>query len=204
MAASLRRLAPAAPPDDAELVGRARAGDRWAEEMIYRRHVGRLTRIAARLLRHGADVEDVVQETFLAAYADLGALREPSRLGPWLARSMVNRCHKRFRRRKVRRLLGLETGRDEPLDVQARAGTSPELRAELALLDRALDRLGDAERICWVLRVLEGHALADVAAMAGCSLATAKRRVARAQAHLARHVDGAPGPSGKEAFDAPA
>ena len=204
MAASLRRLAPAAPPDDAELVHRARAGDRWAEEMIYRRHVGRLTRIAARLLRHGADVEDVVQETFLAAYADLGALREPSRLGPWLARSMVHRCHKRFRRRKVRRLLGLETGRDEPLEAQAKAGTSPELRAELALLDRALERLGDAERICWVLRVLEGHALADVAAVAGCSLATAKRRVARAQAHLARHVDGAPAPSGKETFDAPA
>ncbi|MEM1418584.1 MAG: sigma-70 family RNA polymerase sigma factor [Myxococcota bacterium] len=204
MAAPLRRLAPAHEPDDAELVLRAREGDRWAEEMIYRRHVGRLTAIAARLLRHGADVEDVVQETFLAAYADLEALREPARLGAWLARSMVHRCHKRFRRRRVRRLLGLEVGRDEPLEAQAKAGTSPELRAELALLDRALDGLGDADRICWVLRVLEGHPLADVAELAGCSLATAKRRIARAQAHLARHAEGTPSTPREEALDAPA
>jgi RNA polymerase sigma-70 factor (ECF subfamily) len=188
MAAHLQRLTPPVEPTDVELVERALARDRWAEEAIYRRHVHRVTTVVARLLRHGSDIEDVVQETFLTAYRDLPKLREPRLLGRWLVQSAIHRCHKRFRRRRLRRLIGLES-RDENLAEQAVFGTSPEVRAELALLDRVLDRMSDAERTCWVLRHLEEYQLQEVADLAGCSLATAKRRLARAQTVVRAHFD---------------
>lgn len=176
---------------DELLVARALGGDRWAEESIYRRHVQRVTTVVARLLRHGADVEDVVQDTFVEALRDLRALREPSRLGAWLVRIAVHRVHKVFRRRRLRRLIGLDRAEphDEPLVLQARVDAGHEARAELVLLDRALDALPFAERTAWVLVALEGCALAEAAQIAGCSLATLKRRVGRAEAAIARHFE---------------
>lgn len=187
--ASLQRLPQPDAPSDAELVQRALGGDRWAEEALYRRHVHRVTTVVARLLRHGPDVEDVVQDTFLQAFRDLPSLREPRRLQGWLVASAVNRVHKRFRRRKLRRMLGLEGGSgDEGLARQAAPSTPPDIRAELALLDRVLDRMTHPVRTCWVLRHLSGYQLAEVASMAGCSLATAKRRIAKGQALVEQHV----------------
>jgi RNA polymerase sigma-70 factor (ECF subfamily) len=40
------------------------------------------------------------------------------------------------------------------------------------------------DRIAWTLRAIEGHDLETVARMASCSLATAKRRISRAQKTL--------------------
>jgi len=184
--AEIARLPRPSTPD-AVLVARALGGDRWAEEAIYRRHVHRVTAVAARLLRRSADVDDVVQDTFVEALRDLGKLREPDRLGAWLVRIAVHRVHKVFRRRRLLRWIGLERSdaTDEPLVAQARSDAGHEARAELALLDRALDTLDWDTRAAWVLVVLEGYALAEAADLAGCSLATIKRRVARAEAAIA-------------------
>lgn len=187
MAVPLRihTLPPRDAPSDAQLVERALAGDRWAEEAIYRRHVHRVTSIAARLLRCRADVEDVVQDVFVGSFRELASLREPERLGGWLATSTVHRVHKVFRRRRLQRLFGLDRSvHDEPLAEQVRDHTSPETRAELARLDRVLDQLGEDDRTAWVLRHLLGHAVGEVAELTACSLATVHRRLARAQAHV--------------------
>lgn len=174
---------------DAELVARALGGDRWAEEAIYRRHVHKVTTVAARLLRHGPDIEDAVQDAFIEALRDLTKLREPERLGGWLVQIVVHRVHKTFRRRKLLRLIGLERGRDdEPLALQARVDAGQEARVELALLDEALDALSFEERAAWVLVVLEGHSLVEATGLLGCSLATVKRRIARAEHVVRAHL----------------
>lgn len=191
----IHALPPPDAPTDAQLVARALGGDRWAEEAIYRRHVHRVTKAAARLLRNRADVEDVVQDVFLCGFRELASLREPARLGSWLTMSAVHRVQKIFRRRRLQRLLGLDRSvHDEPLAEQADTGVTPETRAELALLDRVLDELDELDRIAWVLRHLLGHPVAEVAELTRCSLATVHRRLARAQAHVqaafrSRHDD---------------
>lgn len=185
------RVASLPGPDDATLVARARGGDRWAEEALYRRHVHRVGRLVARLVHRPADVDDILQDTFIEAYRDLDRLRDGARFGAWVARIAVHRCHKVFRRRKLRRVLGLERGEPgaETLAEQARVGASQAARAELALLGRALDALGDAERTAWVLRHLEEFSLEECAEIAGCSLATLKRRLRRAQDAVRAHFD---------------
>ena len=66
--------------DDAALVARARRGGEWAHEAIYRRYVRLVASIAQRMLRDAAEVDDVVQETFLIAFEKLGSLSEPAAL----------------------------------------------------------------------------------------------------------------------------
>jgi RNA polymerase sigma-70 factor (ECF subfamily) len=43
-------------------------------------------------------------------------------------------------------------------------------------------------RIAWTLRMVEGLELAEVASACGCSLATAKRRIAAAEVVVRAHI----------------
>lgn len=168
-------------------MARALEGDRWAGEALYRRHVGRVTRVVARLLRHAADIEDTVQDTFVEGLDQLGKLREPEKVGRWLVGIGVHKAHRRLRRRRLLRVLGLDrTIEDERLASQLVAESSVEQRVEVMRIDAALDAMDPDERCCFVLRHLEGYSLEEVASLAGCSLATAKRRLTAAREALAR------------------
>jgi RNA polymerase sigma-70 factor (ECF subfamily) len=167
--------------DDAELVARALEGDRWAESAIYRRHAPRVANLALRLLGRRDDAMDVLQDVFVDAYTQLPALRDPSSLGRWLARITVHQAHRRFRRRRISRLLGLDRGEDATLDTLASPDVSPEQRAELARVSEVLATMPPRRRFAWTLQRVEGESLPAIAEALGCSLATVKREIAAAE-----------------------
>lgn len=174
---------------DHELVVRARGGDRFAEDVLVRRHLPALASTVTRLLGDPIEAEDVVQDTVAAALAELADLREPAAFRGWLLRMAVHKVHRRFRKRKLLRMLGL--GGEDPgagLAELAAHDASPEQRAELVLLDRVLATLSPDERIAWSLRCIEGLQLDEVATACGCSLATAKRRILAADRAVRAHV----------------
>lgn len=174
---------------DGELVRRALGGDRWAEEALYHRHARGVTRAAMRLLARRDEAEDVVQEAFVSALNGLGQLRDAEAFEWWLMRIAVRLVHRRFRRRRLLRALGLDRGEDDAtLANQVDPAAGPDVRVALSEIDRLLDALPSRCRIAWVLRHVEGHELRDVAAACGCSLATAKRLVARAEFAISEHV----------------
>jgi RNA polymerase sigma-70 factor (ECF subfamily) len=170
---------------DADLVTLARQGDRGAEEAIYRRHVRYVAGIVARLLDHRAEAEDCVQETFAIALERLEAVRDGDALRAWLAQIAVSQVRRRHRRKKLLRLFGLDRSTDDAtLETYAWRGVSPEVSADLTRLHALLACLPAEQRIAWSLRNVEGHALEEVAAVCACSLATAKRRIAAADARV--------------------
>ena len=178
------------PTPDEELVQRLGRGDAWAEEALYRRHFAAVFRTALRLLENRADAEDVVQDVFVAAFADIRSLRDPAAFGQWILGIAVHRAHRDFRRRRLLRAIGL--GRpDDPvtLDELACADTDPAVREALALVDRELRKLPPRKRAAWVMRRIEGYSLEEVAAVCACSLATAKRWIRLANARIAPHID---------------
>jgi RNA polymerase sigma-70 factor, ECF subfamily len=174
---------------DEELVRRARTGDRWGREMLYRRHAGSLLAMAARLLSNRGEAEEVVQDTFVTAFEQLASLREPAAVRGWMGQIAVSLVRRRFRRRKLARLVGLDRGADDAtLEALADGGVSADQRAELALVDRVLRAMKAQVRIAWMLRHVEGLELTEVAALSGCSLATVKRRISEAEAIVERHI----------------
>jgi RNA polymerase sigma-70 factor (ECF subfamily) len=168
-----------------DLIARARTGDRRAGEALYLRHVRYVGGMVVRLMRGADGAEDVVQDTFVIALNGLEGLRDDARFRAWIAQIAVSQIHRRYRRQRLRRMLGLEAAADGSasfLQTMAAPDAPPDVRAELGLLDRALARLGAPERLAWMLRFVEGEALEDVARLSDCSLATAKRRIAAAAA----------------------
>jgi RNA polymerase sigma-70 factor (ECF subfamily) len=194
---SLASVAVARPPElrvdatDAELVTAVRRGERIAEERLYRRHVQAVAGVAVRLLGRSAEAEDVVQDSFVSAFERLSQLRDADAFRPWLLRIAVHHVHRRFRRRKLLALLGLDRGQDDAgLAQLAAPGMDHEGRVELGRIDAALRTLGAAERVAWMLRHVEGYGLGQIAIASGVSLATVKRRLQRAETCVAAYSRG--------------
>lgn len=171
--------------DDGTLVRRAREGDRWAEEALYRKHVRKVADVATRVLGRSAEAEDVVQETFLQALRRLSSLRDPDLFPRWLMRIAMNMVRGKLRKRRLLRSLGLDHSLDDAtLERMAAPSTPPDVRAELAEVDAALREVSANERLAWMLHVVEGFSLPEVAEACDCSLATAKRRIRAARLRI--------------------
>lgn len=149
-------------------------------DAVFRQYSGYVAAIAFRLLGRDDEIDDVVQEVFLAATRSLRKLREPAAIKGWLATVTVRIVRRKLRGRRLRAFFGAEV---EPDYGQVVAASQD----KALLITRAyqrLDRLPVDEKIAWMLRHAEGEPLESVAAICGCSLATAKRRIAAAQSAL--------------------
>lgn len=157
-----------------------RAGSLELEELFQRYY----PYVAAVALRVTGDVDladDIAQDVFVQACRKLHTLREPEAVRGWLASIAVRRAQQLLRRRSLLRWVGLE---DAPDRDAVAPDASPEQRAQLAQVFETLERVPVRERIAWSLRHLQGETLTEVARLAGCSLATAKRRIAAADKKL--------------------
>jgi RNA polymerase sigma-70 factor (ECF subfamily) len=176
--------------DDSAVVARARDGETSARAELFRSYAPRLLPMLVHLLSSKSDAEDALQDSFVAAFRDLGHLKDESAFGGWLRQVAVHQAHRRFRRRRLLGALGLDRHADDAtLDQLADTDANPDVRAELSLIDRLLRKMPTNDRVAWMLRYVEGYELSEVATACGCSLATAKRRIAAAHSRIAKHVD---------------
>jgi RNA polymerase sigma-70 factor (ECF subfamily) len=172
---------------DAELVGRVLEHDRAAFEELYRRHAPFAFSLVVRLQGSKTDVEDLVHDAFLRVHSDLAGLRDPGSFRAWLGSIVVSQVRMRMRRGRLLRALGLGSSDPVDLDSLASEAAGPDVRAQLAQLYALLRVMPADERIAWTLRHVERHRLEELAELTGCSLATAKRRLQRAQRFLDEH-----------------
>lgn len=177
VAASSRPAKGAPLPSDASTPDAAATDDVDAFIRTYSPYVARL---AYRLLGRDEEVDDIVQDVFVAFLRFRQDIREPAAVRSWLATTTVRTVHKRLRTRmrRLRALLRLE-GDHAPSEPLAH-GASPEDHTALSRIHQALDAVPAKVRIAWVLRYLEQETNEDVARLCRCSLATAKRRIAQA------------------------
>jgi RNA polymerase sigma-70 factor (ECF subfamily) len=183
---------PEDPPqsDDSAVVARARDGETSAQAELFRSYAPRLLPMLIHLLSSKSDAEDALQDAFVAAFRDLGQLKDASAFSGWLRQIAVHQAHRRFRRRRLFGALGLDRPADDAtLEQLADTDANPVVRAELSLVDRLLRKMPTSDRVAWMLRYVEGYELSEVATACGCSLATAKRRIAAAHLRIAKHVD---------------
>jgi RNA polymerase sigma-70 factor (ECF subfamily) len=177
------RRARDARPDDPALPARTEAEYQWGTspdiplEALYARYAPYVAAIAMRILGRESEVEDLVQDVFATAVRGLRRRHNHAEIKRWLATVTV--------RRSIRRLRVLALWSWVNLDEEASW-------ERVAHVYRALDRLPIRDRVAWVLRHVEGESLQQVADLCGCSLATVKRRIARAQARISVAIEGRP------------
>ncbi len=175
---------------DEELVALVRANDRPAFEVLYRRHAPFALNLAVRIQGAASDVEDVVHDAFLKAHRGLDGLRDDAAFRSWLGSIVVSLVRSRLRRRRFLSTVGVGERDVFDLDALAAEDAGPETRAQIAQVYRLLQELPLDCRIAWTLKHVERHTLPEVARMTDCSLATVKRRIARAERQIGRSLFG--------------
>ena len=178
------KVALAVLPDD-EVVRRVRAGEGALFELLMRRYNQRVYRAIRSVLRNEQEVEDAMQQAWLAAYAHLDQFEGASAFSTWLTRIALNEGLALLRRRAQLAPVAIP---DEELDHMRTTSAGPEERAgdrEIArMIEKAADALPDIYRSVFVLREVEGLSTADAAACLGISEELVKVRLHRGRLAL--------------------
>ena len=188
---------------DLMLVQRALARDAGAFRTIIKTYNQRLYRIARGILRNDAEAEDVVQEAYVRAFANLAAFRGDASLATWLSRIVINEALGRLRKRR-RTVAMPENPEAQIIRFPLNPSDDPERtmaqRQILALVERATDSLPDIYRMVFVARVIEGLSMEETADLLGLRPETVKTRLHRARSLLRKALDDEIGPVLLDAF----
>jgi RNA polymerase sigma-70 factor (ECF subfamily) len=179
--------------DETTIVARAKAGNPQAFERLVDRYQTAVFRYTYRMVEDRGTAEEVVQETFVAAWRGLPALADPAAFRGWLYRIATRRAFDVLR--APRPYVGLPPEDDEP----ARAVGNPTAtsvdpaqvtvqRAQVRALQQALTTLPPQQRAAWTMRTLEGLSYEEIATALNLPVSTVRGRIARARQSLAEKM----------------
>ena len=168
---------------DVELVNAIVQGDAEAAGVVWDRYAPLLRNVLRSSLGRSADVEDILQDVFIALLRGAGRLRSADSLRPYLFKIAVRRVHDEWRRRSVRRWMTLLPS-DEIVDDSTVASDTDSAHV-LRALHRTLERLPARQRMVFILRHVQGFEVTEAAQLLGVSESTIKRELRRAQNKIA-------------------
>lgn len=172
------------------VLAQARAGNREAFRTLVERHSRAVFRVAYRVTGNEADAEDVVQETFLKAYAELARFEARSGLATWLHRIAANCAIDLLRKRPKQTVSQLDDAAAPLVETLATPEAGPDrLAAGRELRDRletAMADLTPLERAAFTLRHLEQQPIETIAATLGQNAAATRHSIFRAVAKMRR------------------
>jgi RNA polymerase sigma-70 factor, ECF subfamily len=170
----------------AAVLARARQGDSDAFRALVDAHSRSVFRLAFRMTGNEQDAEDVVQESFLRAYRQLGRFESRANFGTWLYRIVSNCSVDLMRSRQARhdQVRGDSIDEEGAMELPAADLPGPERIAESAEIERrvqhALQGLSPLERAAFTLRHYEGRSIDEISATLGLGTSAAKHSVFRA------------------------
>jgi RNA polymerase sigma-70 factor (ECF subfamily) len=173
---------------DAELVVRARRGEREAAELLAVRCRRPAYLLALQLLREPEDALDVAQDALLSLFSTLDRVGAGRPVRPWLFAIVRNRARDLLRRRRVRRHQPLAAEDPEAGVELVATAPRPDADAERAELQRrvwrALAALPPAHREVLVLRDYQDLAYDEIAGVLRVPIGTVMSRLHRARRAL--------------------
>lgn len=168
---------------DTDLASACQRGEErgWAE--LYRRHGPTLARFLRRLLGPAEDLDDVLQQVFVACYTGIGAYRGDAKLTTWLYRvaNNVGAQHIRTASRHRRKVQAMVHDQTHSADAAPDAHGAVEARQALLAVDQVLDELKPKLRTVWVMREVEHLSVDEIAAVLGIRRGTIRSRLLAAR-----------------------
>jgi RNA polymerase sigma-70 factor, ECF subfamily len=165
--------------DDAELVVALRRGEDRARVILVERFEPLVERLVAGVLGIDGEIDDVVQDVFVGVLEGIRGLKDSSALRSWIATLAVFTARGRIRRRRRWRWIRFVAPEDVP-EVPV-PGPQPESHESVRATYQILDAFPSDERLAFSLRFISEMQLTEVADACKVSLATVKRRLARAE-----------------------
>ncbi|HRY60934.1 MAG TPA: sigma-70 family RNA polymerase sigma factor [Candidatus Fermentibacter sp.] len=177
--------------DEADLVAKAKAGDRDAFGELVRRYQKRVYRVARRMCRTDEDAWDVTQDTFVRAMKAMPGFDTRYRFFTWIYRIAtnlsINLSEKRRRRSEVE--FDEEYGAEGEQCVEDTAASQASASELADAIRKAVERLSPPLRSVFVLRVDQELSYSEIAETLGIALGTVMSRLSRARSEVRKSVE---------------
>jgi len=167
--------------DDEDLLNRLAANDEQAFRQLVERHIDRAFGIALRLLGSRADAEDVVQDTMLKVWTHRGRWEHGrAKFSTWLYRVVTNRCIDLHRRPRTDNVDAVP----EPMDAQPDAVSTMQRNEVTAMLESAMQRLPEQQRVAVILSYHENMSNGEIAEVMSTTVAAVESLLKRGRQQL--------------------
>ena len=155
--------------DFAELASKAKLGQADAFAQLYELVYQDLYRFALYTLKNGHDAEDVVSDTIMDAYLEIGSLRDAGAFKAWIFRILANKCRKRLKQY-------IQKTAELPEDF---AGSERDVCEDMDVR-RAFAALNDEERLILALKLFGGYSSREIGNTLLLSPGTVRSKQSRA------------------------
>jgi RNA polymerase sigma-70 factor (ECF subfamily) len=181
---------------DQQLVERVQNGDQRAFTLLVEKYQRKLGRLLGRMIRDQAEVEDVVQESFIKAYRALPNFRGDSAFYTWLYRIGINTAKNHLvsigRRPKLSNEIEIEDAENFEDANELRTQDTPEtelMGKQIAqTVNSAMEALPEELKTAITLREIEGLSYEEIASLMNCPIGTVRSRIFRARDAVAEKL----------------
>ncbi|AJP48370.1 RNA polymerase sigma factor RpoE [Rugosibacter aromaticivorans] len=178
---------------DRMLVERVQAGDKQAFGLLVTKYQRKLARLVSRMVRDPAEVEDIVQDSFIRAYKALPGFRNDSAFYTWLYRIGVNTAKNWLITYGRRAQLTSTTDNEETENYDEpellRNNETPErllMTKQIGeTVNAVVEALPEDLRTALTLREIEGLSYEEIADVMDCPIGTVRSRIFRARDAIA-------------------
>ncbi len=169
-------------PQQDDLVERCKQGDKLGYKELYQRYSKAMYSTCCRMLNSTAEAEDVLQESFIEAFKNLGSFEYRTSFGGWLKQICVNRCINQLKKRRVEwvdieKVNGYDPADETPVDEDS-------ISMQVDSVKRAIMALPDGYRTVLNLYLLEGYDHEEIAEILNVAQSTTRTQFIRAKQKL--------------------
>ncbi len=165
-----------------EIIDRAIDGDERAFELIYKAYFRFVSNVSYRIVNKKQEAEEVCQEVFITIYKKISTFRQQSSLKTWIYRVAIN-CALKYAQKKSKEIKGMVAYDEEnPIASHTKdAREKMDNQAKEKLVGKLLNHLNVEQRICIVLRSIEGLSYKEIADTLKIPINTVRSRIKRAR-----------------------
>jgi len=161
----------------ASLIEECRKGNSKAQFRLYKQYSKAMYNLAYRILNNREDAEDILQESFVECFKNIGSFRFESTFGAWLKKITVNKCINQIKKKRI------DLTPCEMLPEQIYE-EDEEVIYDTSKIFKCIEMLPDGYRIILTLYLLEGYDHSEISQILAISESTSKSQYSRAKEKL--------------------
>ena len=169
--------------DDGMVIGRVLAGDRNSYELLMQKYNTRLYRVCRSYLKNEAEIEDLMQDTYIKGFLHLRQFGHRASFATWITRILINEVMQRFRKENR-----IGAAYSETIEKDRSDNNTPELASmnkELGfILEKSIDSLPENYKVVFMMREVEKLSVAETGSLLGITESNVKVRLNRAKEML--------------------
>lgn len=163
-------------------------GRQTAQMEVYNRYYKAMFNIALRIVKHSAEAEDVMQESFLNAFTKLQTFKGEVTFGSWLKRIVINNSIYHYRKQQKNNEVALDDMlyKVEDNDGVVSDHALTELKAQKVM--ETMNLLKDNYRVSLTLHLIEGYDYEEISTIMNISNANCRTTISRAKESLRKKL----------------